>query len=116
VIDFSGHGLAGELLLEGADRETDRVPTDELIRMLRQARDRLKLLVLSACESGAAASDPRPGNVADPKIRPQPGTSLEPAAVCAVGFPARSAGRVGCAVSWLGRRTVPRLRGRCVRW
>ena len=63
VIHFSGHGLAAGLLLEGAEGETDRVPADELIRMLRPARGRLKLLVLSACESGAVASDPEQGTV-----------------------------------------------------
>jgi hypothetical protein len=57
VIHFSGHGLASRLLLEGADGHTDPVPTDELLQMLRFARSRLKLLVLSSCESGAAAGN-----------------------------------------------------------
>jgi hypothetical protein len=63
VVHFSGHGLPSELLLERADGETDRVPANELIGMLRPARKRLKLLVLSSCDSGAAdASGTGPGN------------------------------------------------------
>lgn len=59
VIHFSGHGLASGLLLEGTDGETDLVSTDELIRLLRPARKRLKLLVLSACESAGVTAGPR---------------------------------------------------------
>jgi hypothetical protein len=57
VIHFSGHGLATGLLLEGANGRPDEVGADELITMLRLAHSRLKLLVLSSCESGAAAAD-----------------------------------------------------------
>jgi hypothetical protein len=64
VVHFSGHGLATELLLERADGRTDRVPANELIGMLRRARRRLKLLVLSSCDSGAVgAPGPGPGSV-----------------------------------------------------
>ena len=57
VIHFSGHGLASRLLLEGADGHADPMPTDELLQTLHLARSRLKLLVLSSCESGAAAGN-----------------------------------------------------------
>ena len=57
VIHFSGHGLTSRLLLEGPDGHADPVPTDELLQTLRFARSRLKLLVLSSCESGAAAGN-----------------------------------------------------------
>lgn len=62
VIHFSGHGLATGLLLEGINGRPDEVGADELITMLRLAHSRLKLLVLSSCESGAAAPDAGPGS------------------------------------------------------
>lgn len=57
VIHFSGHGLATHLLLEGTGGEADPVPTNQLLDMLHLARNRLKLLVLSSCDSGAAAAN-----------------------------------------------------------
>jgi len=57
VIHFSGHGLAGELLLEQADGRLDKIITDHLAELLQPARARLKLLTLSACYSGAADVD-----------------------------------------------------------
>ena len=89
VVHFSGHGLATELLLERANGETDRVPANELIGMLRRARRRLKLLVLSSCDSGAAgASGPGPGNVSSADDTPDPLPALAVAAArqldCAV--------------------------------
>lgn len=54
VLHVSGHGGVGALLLEQPDGEPDLVSTAELIEMLAPARRRLKLAVLSACQSGAA--------------------------------------------------------------
>ncbi|MBU4225214.1 MAG: CHAT domain-containing protein, partial [Chloroflexi bacterium] len=54
VIHFSGHGDAGELLLERADGRLDRITTDDLAELLQPTKARLKLLTLSACYSGAA--------------------------------------------------------------
>jgi WD40 repeat protein/tetratricopeptide (TPR) repeat protein len=54
VLHVSGHGTVGALLLELPNGEPDPVSTDELIELLAPARDRLKLAVLSACQSGAA--------------------------------------------------------------
>src|SRR5438094_767119 len=54
VLHLSGHGGSGVVLLETVDGRTDRVNTNELIRMLRPARGRLRLAVLSACQSAAA--------------------------------------------------------------
>src|SRR5262249_59503915 len=56
VLHLSGHGLAGGLLLEKPDGSSDLVESDELVRLLRPARSRLKLAVVSACESGAASA------------------------------------------------------------
>ncbi|WP_367127993.1 CHAT domain-containing protein [Saccharothrix sp. HUAS TT1] len=54
VLHVSGHGGVGALVLERADGEPDVISTAELVDLLRPARDRLKLAVLSACQSGAA--------------------------------------------------------------
>jgi hypothetical protein len=54
VLHVSGHGGVGALLLELPDGEPDLVSTGELIEILAPARNRLKLAVLSACQSGAA--------------------------------------------------------------
>ncbi|WP_196255753.1 CHAT domain-containing protein [Micromonospora sp. WMMD558] len=53
VLHVSGHGARGTLLLENPDGSPDEVGTDDLIKLLRPARDRLKFAVLSACNSGA---------------------------------------------------------------
>ncbi len=53
VLHVSGHGALGRLLLEKPDGSPDEVSTDELVELLRPARDRLKFAVLSACNSGA---------------------------------------------------------------
>ncbi len=54
VLHVSGHGGIGALVLEQANGEPDVISTDELVDLLGPARDRLKLAVLSACQSGAA--------------------------------------------------------------
>jgi CHAT domain len=54
IVHFSGHGLVDGLVLEGPDGTQDVVPVAELIRLLRTGRERLKLLVLSSCNSAAA--------------------------------------------------------------
>ena len=51
LVHFSGHGLPGELVLEGAD---GRVTSAELAALLRPAKPRLKLVTVSACHSAAA--------------------------------------------------------------
>lgn len=54
VIHFSGHGDAGELLLERADGRLDKITTGDLAKLLQPTKARLKLVTLSACYSGAA--------------------------------------------------------------
>ncbi|MBW8875773.1 MAG: tetratricopeptide repeat protein [Acidobacteria bacterium] len=54
LIHFSGHGLRGELVLEDERGDADRIDADDLAKLLRPARPRLKLLTLSSCLSGAA--------------------------------------------------------------
>ena len=54
VVHFSGHGLEAHLALEKADGRVDLVPSNELVKLLRPARGRLKWVTLSACLSAAA--------------------------------------------------------------
>ncbi|MFY9824151.1 MAG: CHAT domain-containing protein [Thermoanaerobaculia bacterium] len=55
LIHFSGHGLQGELVLENDRGDADRIDAEDLARLLRPAKRRLKLLTLSSCLSGAAS-------------------------------------------------------------
>jgi tetratricopeptide (TPR) repeat protein len=54
VVHFSGHGLEAHLILEKLDGTVDRVPSNDLVKLLRPARGRLKWVTLSACLSAAA--------------------------------------------------------------
>ena len=56
VLHLSGHGGAGQFLLERADGSPDPVSTAELVGLLRPARARVKLAVVSACQSAAATT------------------------------------------------------------
>ena len=56
VLHLSGHGGAGQFLLERADGSADPVSTAELIGLLRPMRTRVKLAVVSACQSAAATT------------------------------------------------------------
>ena len=53
---MSGHGSAGEFLLETEAGATDPVSTEQLTRLLRPARRRLKLVAIPACQSAAATT------------------------------------------------------------
>jgi hypothetical protein len=53
ILHVSGHGLGGALVLENDDGTADEVSTEDLVDLLRPARRRLKLAVLSVCHSGA---------------------------------------------------------------
>ncbi len=57
VIHISGHGVPGELLLETAAGRPDRVSAAELADMLDLARERIKLVTVSACWSAATVAD-----------------------------------------------------------
>lgn len=56
VLHLSGHGTVGTFLLEAADGSPDRVPAAELVALLRPASQRVKLAVVSSCESAADAT------------------------------------------------------------
>lgn len=53
LIHFSGHGLPAGLLLEKPDGAKDTISVRDLERLLYRTRQRVKLIVLSACESAA---------------------------------------------------------------
>jgi hypothetical protein len=55
IVHLSGHGGQGELLLENDQGGTDKVGAQALEELLAPARERLKLLILDACYSGAGS-------------------------------------------------------------
>ncbi len=57
LIQISGHGLQGKLLLEDAAGHMDAIDSDELAALLDPTRARLKLLLLNACYTGAASHE-----------------------------------------------------------
>jgi hypothetical protein len=56
VLHVSGHGAGGVFALERDDGSPDRVPVGDLVGLLRPVRRRVKLAVVSACESAADAT------------------------------------------------------------
>ncbi|MDA8523715.1 CHAT domain-containing protein [Acidovorax sp. NCPPB 4044] len=55
VVHLSGHGQSGQLLLETEDGGEDPIDTQALGELLDPLHDRLQLLLLDACYSGAAS-------------------------------------------------------------
>jgi tetratricopeptide (TPR) repeat protein len=53
ILHLSAHGAAGILLLEKADGSPDPVSVGDLVTLLRPIRRRVKLAVVSSCESAA---------------------------------------------------------------
>ena len=53
IVHISGHGQPGELLLETEDGSPDPVGASDLADLLYLARERLKLVTVSACSSAA---------------------------------------------------------------
>ena len=56
VLHLSGHGGRGQFLLEKPDGSPDPVDTGELVGLLAPLRGRVRLAVVSACESAAATT------------------------------------------------------------
>ncbi|WP_269799874.1 CHAT domain-containing protein [Pseudofrankia saprophytica] len=54
LLHLSCHGTVDTLVLESDDGQPDAISTTDLIDMLRPSRHRVKLAVLSACQSAAA--------------------------------------------------------------
>jgi hypothetical protein len=53
VLHVSGHGAGGVFALEKDDGSLDLVPVGDLVELLRPVRRRVKLAMVSACESAA---------------------------------------------------------------
>jgi tetratricopeptide (TPR) repeat protein len=56
VLHLSGHGGRGQFLLETADGSPDPIDTSKLVELLAPLRRRVRLAVVSACESAAATT------------------------------------------------------------
>jgi tetratricopeptide (TPR) repeat protein len=56
LLHLSGHGGRGLFLLEEPDGSPDPVDTDDLVGLLAPLRNRVRLAVVSACESAAATT------------------------------------------------------------
>jgi len=99
VLHLSGHGGAGQFLLEHADGSPDPVSTAELIGLLRPARARVKLAVVSACQSAAAttAETLRWLGLDDPAAELEAQAAQETAAIPA-GVARALVAELGCAV------------------
>jgi hypothetical protein len=96
IVHFSGHGLIDGLVLEGATGGLETVPAAQLIHLLRDGRDQLKLLVLSSCNSAAAP----PADILAARFgdAPEPeGDAAEPERTLPV-LAEEAAGRLDCAV------------------
>lgn len=55
VVQYSGHGRPDALLLEGADQQEAPVSIAALVRLFKAQAGRVKIVVLNACDSVAAA-------------------------------------------------------------
>ena len=106
VIHISGHGGPGELALEADDGSADVVTTAELVELLDLARERVKLVTVSACWSAALTlaehrrllrlPTPESPRAAEPRadLDSEPGQGGRPVGALA----AELADRLGCAV------------------
>jgi CHAT domain/AAA ATPase domain len=56
VLHLSGHGVTGQFLLEQLNGSPDPISAEELVGLLSPTRGRLKLAVVTACESAAATT------------------------------------------------------------
>ncbi|HET9658148.1 MAG TPA: hypothetical protein VFP72_22535 [Kineosporiaceae bacterium] len=102
VLHLSGHGGAGQFLLETTSGAADPVTTEQLVALLAPARRRVKLAVVSACESGAATTAETLrwlglAEQAEP-LEQQAQAEAEQAAAAREGIARAVADRLGCAV------------------
>lgn len=110
VIHLAGHGRPGELTLETEVGSPDLVTAAELVDLLDLARDRVKLVTVSACWSAALTlaeqrrllKFPVPDDAATEEAAPGLAGELGPGRVggleAAGGLAAELADRLGCAV------------------
>ncbi len=101
LIHFSGHGQSGELILEKPDGSMDRIAAEDLTSLLKPAGARLKLLMLSACYSGAAdlrTARAQIGLANPPLIEPTRKTAAAPSVAALPSLGQRIAEEMDCAV------------------
>lgn len=100
MLHLSGHGGAGEFLLERADGSPDLVSTAELVGLLRPLRSRVKLVVVSACQSAAAttAETLRWLGLDDPAVELEAQAAQEAGQASPVGVARALVAELGCAV------------------
>jgi hypothetical protein len=116
VIHLAGHGALGQLALETEDGAPDLVTAAELVEFLDLARERVKLVTVSACWSAALTlaeqrrllklppPDVSPADQATPGLAGESQQTGEPARGhvadldAAGGLAAELAARLGCAV------------------
>jgi hypothetical protein len=113
VLHLSGHGALGVFLLEHPDGSPDPVDTADLVKLLRPARHRVRLAVVSACQSAADVTAETLRLIAWPTRpsgwRRKPGRTAPPGPP---GRPRRSRGRrwrrsPGWRGRWPGSLTAP---------
>ena len=105
IIHVSGHGRPGSLVLETASGQPDRVTGAELAGLLGPARERLKLVTVSACSSAAVIADQQrrllglPAAGQDPQDDPAERDNGDSSPAASAGALAGElAGQLGCAV------------------
>lgn len=100
IIHISGHGAPGELLLETAGGQPDRVTASDLADLLDLARERVALLTVSACWSAAliTAEQRRLLDLPIPDEDTERLRGSRPAGMDSGALAAALAGRLDCAV------------------
>ncbi len=103
VLHLSGHGAAGQFLLECPDGSPDPIDTETLVGLLVPARHRVKLAVVSACQSAAATTAETlrllGADISAEQLEAHVQSETETAtAGVSVGLARGLAGRLGCAV------------------
>ena len=83
LVHISGHGVPGELILEREDGSPDPITAVDLAKILEATRERLKLVVVSACFSAAltTATQRELTGLAQPQESASDGGAVENTAV-----------------------------------
>lgn len=98
IIHISGHGAPGKLLMETASGEPDKVTATELADMLAPARERVKLVTISACWSAAVTIAEQRRLLGLPVLIDPLSGRASGQATSPGGFAGELSERLGCAV------------------
>ncbi len=96
IIHFSGHGLPAGLILEKEDGAADLILSEEFTDLLRPGRERIKLVVLSSCDSGAATVAATLEMLGLPGSQPMPAEQAGPGGSTLPGIAQNLAAELGC--------------------